>query len=134
MSPSNRCSVPTKLWWKRSASLRASASTWQARGVKLSKESPETCAPPGAAAPSLFHSDLSLFIERNAPLVCIIPYPCCFAQLNGLTQPCQAANEADLARLGLVEVFEERGLFRQGGIDHHHGLARQRFGKSRRVA
>src|ERR1043166_760878 len=35
ISPSNRCSVPTKLWLKRSASLRASASTCCARGVKL---------------------------------------------------------------------------------------------------
>src|SRR5260370_4980884 len=33
--PSKRCSVPTKLWLKRSASLRASASTCCARGVKL---------------------------------------------------------------------------------------------------
>src|SRR5664280_1691503 len=33
--PSNRCSVPRKLWFRRSASLRASASTCCARGVKL---------------------------------------------------------------------------------------------------
>ena len=33
--PEQRCSVPTKLWLKRSASLRASASTCCARGVKL---------------------------------------------------------------------------------------------------
>src|SRR5438045_2636515 len=35
MRPRRRCSVPTKLWLKRSASLRASASTCWARGVKL---------------------------------------------------------------------------------------------------
>src|SRR5205814_10480525 len=35
MRPSRRCSVPTKLWLNRSASLRASASTCWARGVKL---------------------------------------------------------------------------------------------------
>src|SRR2546423_13798649 len=35
MRPSSRCSVPTKLWLKRSASLRARASTCCARGVKL---------------------------------------------------------------------------------------------------
>src|SRR5215468_8599097 len=32
--PSKRCSVPTKLWFNRSASLRASAKTCWARGVK----------------------------------------------------------------------------------------------------
>src|SRR5213083_415112 len=35
MRPRSKCSVPTKLWLKRSASLRASASTCCARGVKL---------------------------------------------------------------------------------------------------
>src|ERR1035438_7634380 len=134
MSPSRRCSVPTKLWWKRSASLCAFANSCWARGVKLCIESAETSAPPAAAAPSLFHSDLSLFIERNARLICIIPYPYCFAQVNGLTQPGQAAKEADLARSGLVEMLEERGLLRKRGIDHYHWLARQRFGQIRRVA
>ena len=37
--PSSRCSVPRKLWLKRSASLRASASTCCARGVKLLMDS-----------------------------------------------------------------------------------------------
>ena len=35
MRPSSRCSVPTKLWLKRSASLRASASTCWARGREI---------------------------------------------------------------------------------------------------
>ena len=35
INPNNKCSVPTKLWLKRSASFRASASTCCALGVKL---------------------------------------------------------------------------------------------------
>src|ERR1017187_6874870 len=52
-----------KWWWKRSASLCASASTCWARGVKFARGSKDSCPALAEAPASVFHSDLSLFIE-----------------------------------------------------------------------
>src|ERR1035438_53891 len=61
ISPSSTCSVPMKWWWKRSASLCASASTCWARGVKFARSSKDSCPALAEAAASVFHSDLILF-------------------------------------------------------------------------
>src|SRR6266571_5160854 len=59
INPRRRCSVPTKLWRKRSASRRASASTCWARGVKFAKVSSDSWLSGGIDVFNSFQNDFS---------------------------------------------------------------------------
>src|SRR5438552_16800602 len=72
MMPRSTCSVPTKLWLKRLASLRASRSTCCARGVKLFAHSTKSPAPLAGASVRAFQNDLNQVMPRIRAAVAIV--------------------------------------------------------------